>query len=199
MSPLRAIRQGHEANYQTGLRSAVRGLWSGEMNWFEGVDSLILAVQANFMRAWEDGMAMCGIRMDEMTLEESSRLEFEINLEISHIYRFVDYIALNSRANKGKLKKLYDRLDMWTNRYTSIRDIAMTYACQDQKLMWVMGYTKEHCEDCQRLDGRVYRSSVWRSVDLYPKKHTLACGGWRCACELVPTSEPCTPGRPPRI
>lgn len=196
---MRPPRDRRETDYQGGIRSAVRGLWSGDLGWFDAVDSMVGEIERNFTRAWEEGMSSCGIRLDEMTLEESSRLRLEINNEIQYVYTFADAIINNSRANNGKLRTLYDRVDMWINRYNSVRDLAMTYACQDQKLMWVMGYTKEHCLDCLRLDGRVYRASLWRSADLYPRKHSLQCGGFRCACEFVSTNEPATPGFPPRI
>jgi hypothetical protein len=192
-------RTRREVDYQGGIRSAVRGLWSGEITWGDAIDWMAGEIERNFTRAWADGMSSCGLRMDEMTLDEDARLRAEISAEIQYIYSFASAIMSNSRANNGKLRTLYDRVDMWTNRYNYIRDLAKTYACQDQKLMWVMGYTKEHCSDCRRLDGRVYRASAWRNADLYPRKHSLECEGWRCACELVPTNQPATPGFPPRI
>lgn len=192
-------RTGREVNYQSGIRSAVRGLWNGNFSWYQAVDIMVLAIESNYTRAWSDGLGQCGIRLDEQTPQESARLLFEINNEVQYVYQFADAIARESKANSGKLGLLYERADMWVNRYTSIRDLAITYGCSDQKQMWVMGYTKEHCPDCLRLDGRVYRASAWRSADLYPKKHSLNCGGYRCACQFVSTNEPCTPGYPPRI
>lgn len=193
------MRTRREVNYQSGIRAAVRGLWSGQISWYEAVDMMVLAIETNYTRAWSDGLGHCGINLSEMTPDESARLRLEINNEVQYVYQFADAIARESKANSGKLGLLYDRADMWINRYNSIRDLAMTYACADQKLMWVMGATKEHCTDCRRLDGRVYRASVWRNADLYPRKHSLECGGFRCACEFVSTNEPATPGFPPRI
>lgn len=199
MSPVRTARQGRELDYQQGIRGAVRGLWNGTLGWYEAVDMMVGEVERNFALAWYSGLDECGISPSEQTPEEIARLNFEINTEIQYIYKLCDSALSNSKINGGKLRTLFDRVDMWVNRYTAIRDLARTYACSDQKLKWVMGATKEHCSDCFRLDGRVYRASTWRSADLYPRKHSLACGGFRCACEFVPTDEPCTPGVPPRI
>lgn len=192
-------RTRREIDYQGGLRAAVRGLWAGELSWLDSIDWMIREIERSYTRAWEDGLSSCGIRLSEQTPEEQSRLALEIGTEIQFVYGFVNQILASSKRNGGKLRPLYDRLDMWTNRYNSIRDLARTYACQDQKLMWVVGYTKEHCTDCMRLNGRVYRASVWRNADLYPRKHSLECRGFRCACEFVPTNQPATPGFPPRI
>ena len=196
---MRPPRDKRETDYQGGLRSAVRGLWAGEISWLDSIDWMTREIERSYTRAWADGLSSCGILLDEMTPEEQARLSLEINMEIQYVYSFANQILVASRSRGGKLKPLYDRLDMWINRYNAIRDMAMTYACQDEKLKWVMGATKEHCTSCRRLDGRVYRASAWRSADLYPRKHSLECGGWRCACEFVPTSEPATPGFPPRI
>lgn len=185
--------------YQSGIRSAIRGLWTGELTWLDSADSMVLTIQNNYTRAWEEGLGECGIRLSEQTPEEYARLQFEINSEIQYVYGFVDDVHQNSRANGGKLRNHFARADMWTNKYSSIRDLARTYACADQKLKWVVGYTKEHCSDCLRLNNRVYRSSTWRNVDLYPKKHSLECGGFHCACEFISTDEPCTPGFPPSL
>ena len=195
---MRPKRDRQETDYQGGMRSAVRGLWSGETDWYTSVDWMAAEIERSFTRAWADGLSQCGIRFDEQTPDEAARLRIEIANEIQYVYTFADAIINNSKVNGGKLRTLYDRVDMWTNRYNSIRDLAMSYACQDQKLEWVYGLT-EYCSDCRRLNGRIYRASAWRNADLYPRKRSLECKGFRCACEFVPTNKPATPGFPPRI
>jgi hypothetical protein len=81
---------------------------------------------------------------------------------------------------------------------TSIVDV-YNLEVEDNHHYVANGFVVHNCTDCRRLNGRVYRSSTWRKADLYPRKHTLECKGYRCACEFVLTSKPCTPGFPPRL
>ena len=132
--------------------------------------------------------------------EERNRLEDEINIEITFASNYAQSIMSASRANSGLLTPLLERSEMWTNRYTYIRNLATTYACGDQKLMWIMGARcKEHCFTCTLLSNRVYRASVWRANNISPRDHKLACGGFKCCCEFTSTNAPITPGPFPNL
>jgi hypothetical protein len=74
-------------------------------------------------------------------------------------------------------------------------------ACEDQKLQWVMGPTKEHCNSCLRLSNKIKRASYWRRVNVYPQSPpnpNLECNGFGL-CQLLPTDERCSPGPLPRL
>ena len=130
-------------------------------------------------------------------------MQLEINTEITHVPDFANAIAANSKANGGQLTPLYDRIEMWINSYARIVSLAGQLAATDAKGMWKYGDTVDHCPSCSGYAGRVYRNSVWRKFlepfDLLPKGKGLACGGWRCDCSIIPTSEPVSSGRPPII
>ena len=185
-----------ERDYQGSLRAAARGLWSGEEGFFNFLDAATRSIEHNFTMAWYEGLADCGISPSEQTPDEEARLRMEINLEIGYLYQFAWDISSNNKYNGGKLSTIFNRLDMWVNKYGMIRGLARTYACEDEKLMWVMMPLKEHCRDCLRLDGKVYRRSTWRKYNIYPRMPNLECGGYHCGCDLVPTSEPLSRGRP---
>jgi hypothetical protein len=155
-----------------------------------------MAIERNFTLAWYEGLSMCGILPDETTPEEDARLRIEINTEIGYLYGLAEDISHDNRDSGGKLRVINKRLEMWTNKYGMIRDLAKSYACQDEKLKWVMDVLKEHCSDCLNLDGRVYRASIWRQQNIYPRMPSLECKGYHCGCEFVSTSEPVTRGRP---
>lgn len=91
------------------------------------------------------------------------------------------------------------RLPMWINRYREVRTQAQTMACSDQKLMWVLGPSENHCPSCSKLAGKVKRGSVWRAAGIQPRIFDLACHGFNCLCELVPTNEPSSRGPLPRL
>lgn len=186
------------SDYRLNVRALVRGLWRGEFSYFVFVDDMTSAITRNLRGAWAEGAAACGIREDELTSEEIAARDRLINEQFSYLLGFADAIEANSRASGGLLGPQLQRAELWINRYDEAKNRAKTMACGDQKLKWVVGPT-EHCEDCARLNGRVYRASVWDRYGLRPQSRDLACGGWRCQCSLVPTSEPATRGRPPSL
>lgn len=189
---------GGEQDYRRSINAAVRALWSGETDLFGFVDGMVDTVRRGLTRAWHEGAQSCGIKPVDLTVDELFTLEGIINSEISHVLDFGQVIAKNSRANKGRISPLLRRAQMWGNRYNATLYQAQTTSCNDLKLKWELGVA-EHCSSCYKLNGRVYRASVWRKYDLYPKHRRLACGGWRCQCKFTITQEPVTPGFPPNI
>jgi len=197
---LKAKAQSYGFNeYARGVRSAVRGLWSGvydEMAFYEAFYSLL---NVGLTAAWQEGARNCGIAPDELTLDELKLMRFRVSEQMNYVTGFAEAIAAGSKENKGKLTPLLQRALMWVNRYNDVKNQAMQIACKDQKLMWVIGPTEQHCASCSKLDGRVYRASIWKKYDLRPQMWRLACRGVHCLCTLNPTTDRVTPGHPPSI
>lgn len=187
------------ADFGLSIRAAVRGLWKGVLDRFNFNDTMTLAIRRGLTIAWHDGAARCGVLPEELTPPELLRLYMIIQENIGYIPGFADAIEAGSQANGGKLGPLLSRAEMWTNKYTQAQSLGQQMACGDRKLRWQLGPTKEHCKDCLKLDGRVYRASIWERYDIYPQSPQLECSGFRCLCSFVPTNEPGTPGRPPRL
>lgn len=186
-------------DFRAGIRSAVRAYWNGDFNIVDFISAMTTTIRRGYTRAWYDGAQNVGILPTELTAEELNLLEGEIINSSSYIYGFADDIERGSKANGGKLNPLLGRAEMWANRYDMIVSEAMQSASRNVKLKWVWNPNKEHCADCLRLNGRVYRASIWRKWNLSPRMHNLACGGWRCGCVFENTSDPVTPGHPPQI
>lgn len=185
--------------YSHDIRAAVRGLWSGAMDYNEFLDAIDLAVRVGLTRAWYEGAGTCGIiAPQELTLDEINALNRFINTQMGFVFAFANDIVAGSKANKGKLTPLMQRAVMWTNRYNEARNYAKQLACADQKLEWIFGDTK-HCSSCLKLNGRVYRASIWAKYNIRPQMFELECHGFHCQCTLNPTSKPATRGRPPSI
>lgn len=195
---LKQFSRGAES-YRLNVRNAVYGLWRGEYSLQDFVDQMITTIETGFTRAWYEGMRDCGIEPDEITTEERIRLIQEINTEYQYVIGFGEDIQRNSRENGKKLAPHVARIPMWVNRYINVRETAKVYACADQKLKWVWNPQKEHCADCQMLNGRVHRASVWKASGWEPRSRNLACGGYKCGCEFIVTDEPALPGRPPQM
>jgi len=187
------------SNYRNGIRSATRGLWTGVLDYYQFFDVMVTTIQTGIPRAWEEGAAECGISPDELTLEEKMQQQAAIYGELAYVDGFAIAIEAGSKANGGKLGPLMGRADLWVNRYRDVVNRAKLMACADQKLVWILGPTKDHCNDCLNMNGRVYRGSIWDKYDVRPQSPRLECGGYRCLCNLVPTEARANPGRPPGL
>jgi hypothetical protein len=159
-------------------------------------------LRAGVTTAFHAGLRDCKIEPEEMTPMERGALEYNIRFEEQWVAGFAEAIINGSKANGGKLKPLFARADVWIGRWSGIRSEARAMACADGKLEWVLGPTEESCPSCSKLAGKVKRASWWYGNGILPRVHAawyLACGGWKCGCELVPTEKPLSRGRMPQL
>lgn len=197
--PLQLFEGDPVINYRAGIASLVRGLWSGTYSIGEFISSMELATGNGLTRAWNEGAAVMGIYPDEFTQEEINIRDSDILIQYQYIVTFAQYIELHSKANKGKLGALQYRVNMWANSYRSFMNKSKSIVGGNRKLKWVLGSTDEHCEDCAKLAGRVYRRATWEKWNIRPQSHDLACRGYNCKCNLEPTNDPANKGKPPRL
>lgn len=186
-------------SFRSNIRSAIRGLWGGSTDLLNFVNMMSLAIQRGYTAAWEDGMRSSGLEFSDITQEERDRLALEIGSQNHYLVGFGMAIEDQSKAKKGALGPLFERGELWVGRYSAVRGIAMSMANTDKKLKWVMDVTKEHCPSCLRLNGRIYRNSIWKKYNIYPRMNRLACRGYRCGCRFEITTDKVTPGRPPQV
>lgn len=179
------------------LRRAVRDLWAGKIVLGLFGERMTATLEQHLANAWETGLNSCGVDISEMTPEEQGEMEKLIIEQAGYVGGFADSIIENSRAAGGKLTPHINRALLWQNQYNAVYARAQAMACGDQKLRWDLGATEEHCRDCLRYAGRVYRASIWDKYAALPQSHALECGGWLCDCSLNPTDEPAMPGVPP--
>jgi len=188
--------------YRSGIRAAVRGLWTGNLDWDQFFDAMLTTVRAGVTGAWYTGAVECGIQPGEMTAEEKLALENAIAYENQWIAGFANAIEQGNQANGGKLESLWPRSEIWIGRWEGVRDKAKVMACGDKKLEWVQGPTSDKCSSCTRLNGKVKRASYWRDKGILPRTHGaeyLECRGFRCLCELVETDKPLSRGPLPKL
>ena len=185
-------------DYGRRLRGLVRGLWNGSIDTFEFVDSVRQALERAFNQAWVEGARSQGIEPGERTPEEQARLDQLIYEQSGYIPGLADWVNAHLKVDGFKMAEAQSRIPMWTNRYREVVNTAKTMAGADKKFVWTLGPT-EHCSSCLKLAGKVKRGSVWMASGIQPQSPALACGGFRCQCELRPTSEPLSRGPLPRI
>ncbi|MEA1998256.1 MAG: hypothetical protein U9N61_02870 [Euryarchaeota archaeon] len=180
------------------IRNAVRALWTGVWGLNEFYDQIIISLEKAVNEAFEEAFAEYGISMDELTPTEKSVMFQFMNEQYNHIEGFAQSIQENSKANGGLLGPHLTRAQMWENRYLEAKNRAMQLAAADKHLRWTLG-NADHCSSCLKLAGKVKRGSVWLARDIRPQHPNLECGGFRCACTLVPTDQPASRGPLPSI
>lgn len=184
--------------FRASIRTAVRGLWTGVFTKKQFTKEMKLAIKNGLHRAWSEGAAVCGIAPDERTAEEQAALDAMVAGQYKYIGGFAKAIIRGNKANKGLLREMFKRAEMWIDRYQDAYFQAQNMACANKKLKWVLGPT-EHCKSCLKLEGKVKRATIWAKNDIRPKHPRLECGGFKCQCKLMPTNERGTPGRLPKI
>jgi len=169
--------------------------------------------------AWADGIKPFGLTMGDLTGLELFALESAISRDVAALPGFSQFVLQNNWRTIGDVpsrrtspdrwreaiygspqwSKIQARIRLWWNGYHRIESEARQLAAGDRLMMWILGPTEQHCPDCSKYAGRVYRGSTWAKWDVRPQHPRLACHGFNCQCRLQITTEPVTPGRPPRM
>jgi hypothetical protein len=179
--------------FRNGVRSAVRGLWNGSLSRSQFTSSLQSTIARNLQTAWQEGATECKVQADELTEDEIKARDAFIKEQQGFVSDFGTAIREVDKLAKGKLKPLFERAEMWINRYSDAKERAKSLACGNQKLEWQVGAT-EHCKDCSGYNGKVYRASVWGEIR--PQSSCLECGGFRCQCTRLVTDRRASKGKP---
>lgn len=153
---------------------------------------------------WADAAEQSGLTRDDLTVEELSIMTMR--------QRAVDqearaYLPAYFQQIWGGIKKdppqpsrasFEARLAIWINMRAAALNEALSVISRDAKLEWIYSDT-EHCRDCAKYNGRVYRASTWARYGIRPQHPSLACHGFHCQCVLSPTDKPVNKGKPPAM
>lgn len=190
--------------YQRTLSRDVREFYAGDMDTGAFIDDMIRLVEEQLTRAWNEGMRNNDLDpAKDMTEEWQAVLDGEINEEMEHILDFAQ--AIEDAAAAGKPVQQYlDRVQLWVNRYPDVVNLSMMTTSPEDRFVWRLGATEEHCATCAGLDGVVATGSDWIASGYRPQNPPnpeLECGGWRCDCRLEYTevSTPLTEGGIPQV
>jgi hypothetical protein len=186
------------ATFRASILAVSRGLFNNQIDALSGADALFSAIGRGFEQAWQEGAKECGLLPAERTKEESDALALIIGDNYQYVGRFVTWIVEHSKANGGNFEMVKARASEWVARYTMVQIRAREMGCADRKEIWIID-GGEHCCDCLRMNGRVYRNSIWLKYGIEPQSPLLACFGGHCKCRREPTDLPITKGRPPQL
>jgi hypothetical protein len=190
------------SSYGRDLRGIARQLWRGAIDFDQAYGLFVDTIRLGLTKAWNEGANSCGIAPSELSPAERSELASAIAMEQGHIIGLLDFIGQNSKKNKVKLGVVLARVSLWELRYIDVVNRARLMACGDQRLEWVVGNIKTHCDSCIKLSGKVKRASYWEREGIHPQQpenDKLICKGWNCKCELVATDKPLSRGPLPRL
>ena len=198
--------QGADAGtnqYRREIRAAVRGLWSGALSWEDSWESIDITIRRMFRKAFHDGAREVGVQPSELTPEETLQLRQSIQQETAFIAGLLDATEAQSKANGGKLGPLYNRVELWVQRYQQMYTDGQMTAKDDPKLKWVYDHGADHCSSCLKLNGKIKRQSQWQRANLRPQSPQLECMRSAapitvCKCHFEPTTEGASKGPLPR-
>jgi len=195
------IDERRAAEYAKNIRGVARGLWQGALDFDQAFELMLNTIRIGLTQNWYAGALQCGVRPADISPQERAQLNGIIFRENNRVAQFLTFVEENNRESGAKLATVITRADIWGRRGLEVQSEARVTACGDQKLVWRLGATEEHCEQCAALDGKVKRASYWERSGLRPQNPPnaeLQCGGWNCDCRLEPTDLPLSKGPLPR-
>lgn len=199
LAAVKAVRNAvkTEGYYARVLDRAVRDLYEGEIDVGEFIDEQIRLIEEQFRRAWNEGMRNVGLDPATDLIDEWEMVLLEkIDAEQEFILDYAEAI-MQARQAGDPVDPLRGRVDLWVNRYPEMTNLAEVTCGGENRLVWKLGATEEHCGTCSALDGVVATAGDWDSSGFHPQgapNDKLECGGWRCDCSLEPTMEPLSEG-----
>ncbi len=179
------------AYYVRALRRAVLNFYRMDMDAFEFIDEMVRLIDEQFTRAWNEGAREVGVDPKDMTDDDLAILERRKIDEQQHILGFASDIE-TARMEQAPITPLYNRVELWANRYNEIKNDAAIHFGGRKKLEWILGATEEHCATCSRLNGIVAWAREWEQSGFHPQgapNLLLECQGWRCDCSLIVTDK----------
>jgi len=146
--------------YRRVFVASVNALYNDKITVNEFVDKLSTLIYNQLFSAWREGMADVGLDPKEDFTQEMADIVSKIaDEEVGHIRDFSGAIV-SARQNET-LAGVQARAEMWANRYLDVQNQARIYSKPEQKFVWRLGATEEHCEDCAGYDGKIMTGAEW--------------------------------------
>jgi hypothetical protein len=185
--------------YQRATRELATALWRGDISAREFEDRFRPRMTRSLEEAFIDGLEQGGLSREDLEPEDFDDLIETTGREETFIAPLATYISDNSRAKGGRLNVIRSRVDRWAATYSSTKELGFMVAKSTANLLWKYDPRKEHCRDCARLNGKVYKGRTWKKYDIRPQSKELACFGLWCGCQFEETDKPVNRGRPPAL
>jgi len=177
--------------YRRTIINLVESLWEGFIGG-EFVDIMYNLIHGQLSDAYEKALMDAELSPEEATPEMREQVAQAIQQEQQHVQGFFRDIVI--AKNEGEtIDQFLTRAEIWANRYNDVYNQAKLKIAgiMGKKLEWVLG-DAEHCSTCLTLAGKVAYAAEWEKSGFHPQQppnKLLECGGWNCACSLVPTDK----------
>jgi hypothetical protein len=180
------------AFYASSIRDLTKKMYDGKITYSDFVTGMENLIVQELRNAWFEGMAENGLTEEDMTPEWADMLREIIMSEQDHVADFALAIEQAKRADEP-LEPLMSRADLWGNRFPDVVNQAKIATAEvGDKYEWVYSPEKEHCPECEALNGIVAYASEWYELGVKPQSppnSALTCSGWNCGCRLDPTTK----------
>ncbi|MGB1286713.1 MAG: hypothetical protein ACPG7F_09295 [Aggregatilineales bacterium] len=138
-------------------------------------------------RAYRDGLIDGGVADGTMDDDDTARF----NLLLAQQSQYVSNFTAAVRDGQVTDAMAFGKPELWFNKSLQpFYDAGRLSADKNGNYLFLLGNTEQHCPDCKRLNGQIHRLKTYFKRGLYPRSSALACGGWRCDCRLIKTTEP---------
>jgi hypothetical protein len=176
-----------EAYYERRLTTAIRRRYNEETSDDEFLLVMAFLIAQQLRRAYMEGLREAGV--NEMDTGMQNELFFIQMEEEQYARKLLDDIKAAILAGAGWMIFL-NRIQLWVNRYLDIinRGIITGGKRKNKSLIWELGATEKHCDDCFGYAGLVKPAQEWD--DIYrvhghrPQARALQCKGYNCDCRL---------------
>ena len=189
------------SSYRRELRSIMRGIIDNQINVPSAIQATDSVVRRSLTQAAYEGIEKGGLRRGDLTQAELLTIQEMIFNEQDYVVGLVEYAKSQSTSDNPAYGAVFNRVDMWANRYDMVVNKFYQMAASDKKTIWRLHgkhKTDESCIDCLAYNGRVYRNSIWEKHDIQTQMWDLSCRGVHCGCGMKETDEPITRGFPPK-
>jgi hypothetical protein len=150
-------------------------------------------------QAFVDGFMDGGVYGYEPEDGDEQWIFGHVDKQASFIENFASKLYADDALTDSEIN---EKPDLWFNgSVLPAYNEGLMRASKDGAGKWFMGASEKHCGDCPRMDGKVYRFSTFRKVlgGELPPCNATQCTALGCNCEVVPSREPLTKGRPPMM
>lgn len=180
-------------NYSEELESLTLRANNGELTQAEFENQLSNMVTLSLMAIYSE---MVGKEPEDFSEQDQGSLDEYVAVNLESVGQLADDIysdKYQDTEDRDGVAMLLVRLGLWTINAYALATLGQVAndANKEKRYRFVLGNTREHCSSCSRLNGQVHTGSEWANhPDMLPRAHGLECGGWRCLCALVETTDP---------
>jgi hypothetical protein len=184
------------SDFRAQMEQAIRAEYNAPTNsgTFREIvrEIILLHIALAFLSAWKrygvgDNLPAYLIALQALFIEGQAK-----HIEKLH----GDIQAAREKEDEALLLAIIARALLWANQYQNAYNEAVLAIGihSDKRVRWQYGDT-EHCPTCLDLNGIVATAAEWNQIGVRPQSppnEDIECGGWRCQCAFVVTSEPRT-------